>query len=228
VSGGDSVRRSESRWLPTSVDPAVGPQPRLGRAVVVSVRFRRLIVLVAVIVGAARTPSAALALVAPGRVTVPFAAGKREGVDPFSVAGAAVMPDGRIVTTGVDAGPRRLLLTRALSSGAPDASFGGDGVVSLDVPRDPAMYGPFPGGPQLADDGSIYVASRGPGRARYEGQQLVVTHVLADGSPDPAFGVDGSAMPGVQGGPMALTGDGRILVAGHIGQIGRASCRERV
>ncbi|MEA2153981.1 MAG: hypothetical protein QOE11_121 [Solirubrobacteraceae bacterium] len=179
---------------------------------------RRGLLLTAVAAGMAVMPSPAFALVAPGRVTVPFMTGQREGVDPFAVAGVAVMPDGRIVTSGIAAGARRLLLTRVLRSGAPDPAFGGDGIVSLDVPRDPATYGPFPGPPQVAADGSVYVASAGSARARSEGQQAVVTHVLADGTLDPAFGTDGSATPGVQAGALALTGDGRVLLAGHIGR----------
>jgi uncharacterized delta-60 repeat protein len=163
-------------------------------------------------------PSPARALVAPGRVTISFTSGHREGVDPFSVSGVAVTPDGRIVTTGIDAGARRLLLTRALSSGAPDPTFGRDGVVSLDVPRPKDTYGPFPGAPQIAADGSIFVASQGPTRNILEATQVVVTHVLVNGSPDLDFGSGGSTMPGVENGSIAVTGDGRILVAGFVGQ----------
>lgn len=166
---------------------------------------------------AAAMPSTASALVAPGRITVAFTTGHREGVDPFSVAGVAVMPDGRIVTSGIDAGARRLLLTRVLPSGAPDPSFGGDGIVSLDVARDPAMYGPFPGPPVLAPDGSLYVSSQGPANSNAEGQQMVITHVLADGRLDAAFGAGGTTMPGVQVGDMATMPDGHLLVGGHIG-----------
>jgi uncharacterized delta-60 repeat protein len=168
--------------------------------------------------GALVVPASALALVAPGRITVPFASGHREGVDPFAVSGVAVMPDGRVVTSGINAGARRLLLTRVLRSGAADVTFGGDGVVSLGVPYQQGTYGPYPGPPQLAPDGSVYVASQGPARTKFEGAQVVVTHLLADGTPDPAFGSGGSSMPGVQGASMALTGDGRILIAGHVGQ----------
>jgi uncharacterized delta-60 repeat protein len=178
----------------------------------------RPLLLIAIVLGAALAPSSASALVAPGRVTVPFMSGQRAGVDPFSVAGVAVAPDGRIVTSGIDAHARRLLLTRVLPSGAPDPSFGGDGIVSLDVPRGQGMYGPFPAAPQLAADGSVYVDSAGPTLSRGEGQQIVITHVLSDGTPDPAFGTGGSAMPGVQSGQMRLVGDGRILVGGLVGQ----------
>ncbi|MEA2354387.1 MAG: hypothetical protein QOD61_516, partial [Solirubrobacteraceae bacterium] len=133
-----------------------------------------LLVMGTVVVGVMVAPPSASALTAPGRVTVPFAPAQREGVDPFAVAGVAVMPDGRIVTSGIDAGARRLLLTRLLPSGAPDPTFGGDGVVSLAVPYEAGTYGPFPGPPRLAADGSVYVASQGSARSRFEGPQVVV------------------------------------------------------
>jgi uncharacterized delta-60 repeat protein len=188
---------------------------------------RRLLVGGAALAGLAATaalaalvaPPPASALVAPGRVTVPFMSGARAGIDPFSVAGVAVMPDGRIVTSGIDARAHRLLLTRVTSTGRPDPAFGGgDGIVSVAVPYELSTYGPFPSGPQLAPDGSVYLVNRGPAAGKLEGGEAIITHVLRDGALDPGFGAGGVAMSGVQEGAFALTGDGRILVAGQVGQ----------
>ncbi len=169
-------------------------------------------------------PPSASALVAPGRVTVPFSSGQRAGIDPFSAAGIAVMADGRIVTSGIDARTHRLLLTRVTSTGQPDPTFGGgDGIVSVGVPYEQGTYGPFPSGPQLAGDGSAYVTNLGPAAGKLEGGQTIIAHVLGDGTLDPAFGTGGIAMPGVFGGRFTLVGDGRILVAGQVGRYNLAN-----
>jgi uncharacterized delta-60 repeat protein len=127
--------------------------------------------------------------------------------------GAALLqPDGKIVVAGslryqVD-------VWRFLENGAVDASFGGDGRVTIDLP------GREGGGlaAALQPDGKIVVAG-------YAGLSLAVVRLLPDGSLDPSFG-GGTGMtmirvPGkrAQTEDVEVLADGRILLGGPVTRV---------
>jgi uncharacterized delta-60 repeat protein len=123
----------------------------------------------------------------------------------------AIQGDGRIVVAvdkGRDVGIPVLELSRYLPDGAPDPSFGGGAPIVTDVERGQAGIG-------LSSDGGIAVAGNPccfrPGQAR-------VLRLLADGSPDQAFGKDGQSPINGADEPVNVTSvlvqsDGRIVVA---------------
>lgn len=119
-----------------------------------------------------------------------------------------IQPDGKIVVVGGDAG-QRIVVLRYLADGTPDASFGGDGNVTLAIgtsaeARDAA----------LQPDGRIVVV--GSQFVPFVGTHAVVVRLLADGSLDPAFGVGGVVhdAPPSSATAVALLPDGRMYVGG--------------
>lgn len=116
-----------------------------------------------------------------GKVDAAFGSGGSvvAGVDESPAAGAAVAPDGSIVVAGSlslpnpSGGEPTAALQRFTPTGAPDPSFGVDGIVRLST---------RPAGPvALLPDGAVAVAVQ---RADVEAQLLVLR---PDGSADPAF-----------------------------------------
>lgn len=100
----------------------------------------------------------------------------------------SVLNDGRIVadaTIGSTTGPRSMLVTRLLSTGAPDPAFNAGNPVTV----------PFQAGfPMLAEqDGSVFlIGSHDPGPApTFANTSQVLVRYTAAGLPDPGFGTNG-------------------------------------
>ena len=126
----------------------------------------------------------------------------------------ALQPDGKPVAfgwTGFNGTSSSVF--RFLPEGGLDTSFGQAGVSSLDFGL---WYQTIDAGLLLADGTIVYATS--VAKDAYHGPLVVLTRLLADGSPDPAFGGgDGvivSDLP-VNGGALdlALAPDGRIVLA---------------
>ncbi len=147
-----------------------------------------------------------------GRVTT--VVGSTSGAD-----AVVVQPDGKVVVGGtvqpvVGDLDTDFLLIRYDADGSLDPTFGRGGIVTSSF-RGPGHLSDLvlqpdgrlvAGGTALVDRGTI-------------ASDLVVARYLPDGSPDPAFGVDGRTEVDVRGGPdhlgaLALQPDGTILAAG--------------
>lgn len=144
--------------------------------------------------------------------------------NPERVRDLAVQPDGKIVSFG-EAQVRitngtwdsDAMVARHHVDGTPDTSFGGDGVVVVDVVPDKlenATAGAvFP-------DGGIVVGGASSGEAG--NAALLLARFQPDGSLDPSFGGgDGVVLESLQGSStfladVAFDGDGRVVVAGTI------------
>jgi uncharacterized delta-60 repeat protein len=140
------------------------------------------------------------------------------------IYGLALQADGRIVAVGVTFnGPktRRFAIVRYKPDGALDASFDGDGIVTLNI------------GTSLMDtayavavqpDGKIVVAGSAlmlvaGGTSRVSQNDFGLVRLNADGSLDPGFGDGGKVITDFGYGvdvayALALEPDGRIVVAG--------------
>lgn len=133
-----------------------------------------------------------------GWVTVP--------VDGWQDAKAvAAADDGRVVVVAVGSAGDADVAVRLTAAGAPDPSFGDDGVVEL--PGDPWDV-------VVAPDARIVVAGQSGGDA-------ALVALLPDGSPDPAFGVGGVATvdPYATGGVfrgVAVRGDGFVATGSEV------------
>jgi uncharacterized delta-60 repeat protein len=127
----------------------------------------------------------------------------------------AIQPDGRIVLAGFVSATggvisRQLGVVRLLQNGRIDTSFGTNGTVltNFAVDSDPALA--------LQSDGKIVVACglRSPPR-------FGIARYLPDGSLDPTFGEGGKVRTHFTdrsvARDVALTRDGKILVAGSVG-----------
>lgn len=182
-----------------------------------------------------RLPSAALAAltllaiapaaqaattVAPGLVTAPVSgAATRAGVDPAAVRTAALLPDGRVLTAGLD-GRGHVVLARLRGDGTPDATFGTRGLASVSVPRNPGSQ-PSPTALLPLADGRAIVVTTGPpspGRGPYV---AVLTRLLRDGRVDTSFGTKGSVTTTVQLGGAAVQSDGKVVLSGATGSYGK-------
>jgi uncharacterized delta-60 repeat protein len=120
----------------------------------------------------------------------------------------ALQPDGKIVVTGFN--PYGLVLARLRPSGAPDGSFGHNGVVSR------VASAIFPLAVTLQPNGKIVVGGNDDifrcGIARFR----------SDGRLDRTFSGDGTRTVHFGSGEQAFTevlmqGDGSIIAAGHVG-----------
>lgn len=109
-------------------------------------------------------------------------------------------PDGALVVAGYDQNASRLFLGRLDAGGAPDSSFGADGVVEVDASVSPEV------GVDLAlqPDGKIVLAVA----HQYGVNEAFVARFLADGTPDASFGTLGVASSGLHG-----PHDGSVAVA---------------
>lgn len=131
-----------------------------------------------------------------------------------------LQPDGRAIVATLGAAAvrgegNRLVLTRVLTDGRPDPSFGSGGSVVTAVQ---------PGtGIALQPDGRIVTAGatgafgapRRDGTVTSGTRAWVVTRLNADGTPDTSFGSAGIAtLPGDSGAECAVLGDGRIATTG--------------
>jgi uncharacterized delta-60 repeat protein len=141
------------------------------------------------------------------------------GAGSEEATGVTVQSDGKIVATGIafpQNGGYNFYAVRYLPSGAPDPSFGGDGVVSTDVRLNSTDFARgvalAPGGKLVVagDVEDLYAQVNTAGVARYN----------ADGSPDRTFGGDGTVLDTFDGGhrrtisAVRRQADGKVVVAG--------------
>ena len=134
----------------------------------------------------------------------------------ITLSDALPLPDGKLLAYGTSVITwDKAVLRRFLADGSVDSSFGTNGIFQL--PDLPASYNMTAGGLTAKGDGSAY-ATIGVDYASIP-TQLVVAHVLANGTLDTAFGDAGFAkitFDGGGGAPRALfvQPDGKLLVAG--------------
>jgi uncharacterized delta-60 repeat protein len=123
----------------------------------------------------------------------------------------AVAPDGKVVLAGSSGGA--IVVTRRLSSGAPDFGFGGNGRVSVTHPAGPLAARSI----ALQADGKIVVAGQG----NYDGfTDFLVIRLTSTGSLDLSFSGNGFASAWVSSydnhaEKVLIQPDGKIVVAGH-------------
>ncbi len=188
-----------------------------------------LVVLLVVLASIVAVPSVAYAR--PGELDMTFGDDGKllthftRGED--FASSVVIQEDGKIVVAG-RAGARggsggRFGLARYNPDGSLDPTFGGDGKVVTDfTPRDD-----FAQDVAIQADGKIVAAGfagtccSGPGGAG----SLGIARYNADGSPDTAFGGDGSVMTNLTRGNdfaagLAIQADGRVVVGGRAGRFG--------
>ena len=127
-----------------------------------------------------------------------------------------VLPDGRVLAVSdVGTGSTGIAVTRHLPDGTLDPSFGVDGVVR------PAPFDGTVRQVALQPDGGLIAVGNSPGNDDPAGVgHFSVARYLADGSPDPSFGGDGSVRTGFDdedwaaATAVAVQPDGRIVVSG--------------
>ena len=136
----------------------------------------------------------------------------------LSEADLAVQPDGRIVLSGSSSadngGSFRFALARYLSDGSPDPGFGSNGLASV-------SFGPSSNSVAQAvkflPDGKIlacgYTDVGSP-------VKFALARLQSDGTPDPAFGTNGTVTTGFTGNAyayrLAILPDGKILLGGQM------------
>ncbi len=147
----------------------------------------------------------------------------------FMAFDAATDDEGRLIVVGdrflmteaggPDASSRLGFVARLAADGTPDASFGDDGIVTVDTDDGRVQLRSV----SIADDGSIVVA----GRALTDPTpELLLAALTADGLFDPGFGDNGLARPvadhdvGRIGWELAHDADGGIVVVGNQGAFG--------
>ncbi len=192
-----------------------------------ALRFGRLVLLAVTLCACLTAPGSAVA--APGELDTTFSGNGWDasslGGDVDSINDVAVQPDGKVVVVGESRvlmppimpgmspmpGPASMALARYDASGVLDTSFSLDGLL-VDA--------------RLAQ--AIAVAVQTDGKIVVVGQaasDLAVLRFLADGTPDPAFGVAGMRTVPVgsvsNASEVAIQADGRIVVSGF-GNMGLA------
>lgn len=146
-----------------------------------------------------------------------------------------VLPDGRILVAGLVGGdvvPEGFVLARFLANGSPDASFGDQGVVTIDpTPADPADDVSEPS-IALLSNGDVILSGSAAG-------QIALVRFDGSGVPVDRFGGDGVVLLDLPGGEERATGlavhKGEVLVVGWqretsgdaIALLGRLSRRGR-
>jgi uncharacterized delta-60 repeat protein len=123
----------------------------------------------------------------------------------------AIQADGKILAAG-NAGYRGCGILRYKTNGTPDSSFGTNGVQTILV----GHYRSEATDVALQPDGKIVFSGSA---ATIGATQIVVARLLADGSPDDAFGTHGMVMTPIgtqdaRGLALVVAPSGRIMVAG--------------
>jgi uncharacterized delta-60 repeat protein len=125
----------------------------------------------------------------------------------------AVLPDGRIILAGEGSPNRRFVVARLTTTGHYDGTFtanGGFTTVAIGSGADAFSVA-------IAPDGKIVVA--GTAYMPATGADFAVARLTADGDPDNTFDGDGQRTIDLGGTEephgLAVTPDGKILVAGH-------------
>ena len=132
-----------------------------------------------------------------------------------SAAGMAIQPDGRIVVVGqrVAGGGGGFVVSRYLTDGSLDPSFGEDGSVTTDIGQIDGANAVV-----LQGDGRIVVAgfAQSPGA---DDVDVAVARYLGGGELDASFGIGGVVTTDISGDDaaldVALQPDGAIVVAGR-------------
>jgi len=135
----------------------------------------------------------------------------------LEVHAVAVQPDGRIVAAGFSrptAGSFQFVVLRYMSNGAPDTTFGTDGVVMTSFPGRQAYAQSL----VLLPSGKLAVAGYSED-ATASGANFELIRYASDGSPDPTFGTAGRVTVDARGtddrvGALALAAGGAIVLAG--------------
>jgi uncharacterized delta-60 repeat protein len=121
-----------------------------------------------------------------------------------------VQPDRKIVVAGNTAGLEKMVVTRLMPNGSPDATFGGGGTATIDF----GSLADIVGGAALQPDGKIVL-----GGYSQDAEDVAVVRLNANGSPDPTFGAGGKTTiefgAATFGNAVALQSNGRIVVAGQ-------------
>jgi uncharacterized delta-60 repeat protein len=127
---------------------------------------------------------------------------------------ALLLPDGRVIAGGVasDAGKYKIALSAYTAQGAPDPSFGSNGLL-LSAVGDGGLAAP--GSLLRQSDGKLVVA----GTAVEQGnRRFAVVRYLPNGSPDTGFGTAGVVTTQIAEAAYAtsgfLTADGKLVAAG--------------
>jgi uncharacterized delta-60 repeat protein len=151
-----------------------------------------------------------------------------DGTTPYRggfATGVAVQPDGRVVAVGFGdeagyAASDRLVIVRYTVDGLLDPTFGGGtGIVTPAIPNSSFSMGQAVA---LQPDGKIVALAHGfitpgPGQTRSD---LIAVRLAPDGTPDPTFGVGGTATARfdwhARATALALQPDGKIVVGGYV------------
>jgi len=137
--------------------------------------------------------------------------------DLTAVDAVRIEPDGEVLFAGSSTsdGTTSIVVARVLTAGAPDASFGTNGVQRTAVQGRAVVVA------ALASDAAGRIVVAGVARER-DGDALLLLRLMPDGTPDPAFGrmgvvdIDGPD-DHAHAYAVAVQRDGRILVAGAVG-----------
>jgi len=152
-----------------------------------------------------------------GTLLLPFAGRSRE------ISSVAIDARGRIVCTGVQFLQQtqfRVFISRFLSDGTPDKSFGSGGTV-IHGEKD---HFSFPGKVQLQDDGKIVVFGSSWDRNQGTPSHSRIIRLLDDGTPDSSF-AKGGVLDGIPVFDQQATGtllpDGRMIVSTLTNSLGK-------
>ncbi len=141
----------------------------------------------------------------------------------FGTVGGVALAGGQLVlagTRGSDAplDSRSLSAMKLTATGTLDAGFDGDGLALFEVKGSADNHITAS---RYLDDGSLLVANevRVTPRNSFAGSQIALTHYLADGTLDPAFGQNGTfsfdfGLFASQANSVLVQPDGKIVVAG--------------
>ena len=132
--------------------------------------------------------------------------------------GVARQADGKIVAVGYTSMSDRVAVLRLNPDGGLDANFGLNGLRTIE-------YGGQDGARDvlLQPDGKIILAAQG-GNTAPNAQNIQVTRLDANGTPDPSFGIGGTTALDFGGrdlaNAVALQDDGKVVVTGSTGATG--------
>jgi uncharacterized delta-60 repeat protein len=127
-------------------------------------------------------------------------------------SGAALMPDGKIVTSG-EGFKEGVPVARFTGGGSPDLSFSGDGFTAVPIGASAGLSAVVaqPDGKVVASGYTYYPGATAGTLA----SDCLVTRRLPDGTPDPSFGNQGIVrMSTIYCAGVALQPDGAIVVGG--------------
>lgn len=127
----------------------------------------------------------------------------------------ALQSDGRIVVVGSAGGGNQLLVARYHPDGSRDASFDGDGVLTV------SLASPTTGSAvEVQEDGKIVAVGRTDSPFDPWFSSFAIFRFTPNGSPDPTFDADGLVVTVL--GPLAAPSDATLLPNGRIAVAGSA------